>query len=62
MPQNKSPERMIPVTFRMPERLYVDIRVLLCDPRTGKPRHGTFGASLNRVLREWADQQKVAAG
>lgn len=61
MPAHKRRIPFVPVTIRMDEDLWTDLRVLLCDSRTGSPRYGTWSASLNRALREWADSQKVSA-
>jgi hypothetical protein len=53
-------EPTVPVCLRLPETLYNELRVLLCDPRTGTPRFGTWGHTLETALREWLDRQKVA--
>ncbi len=49
------------IALRLPESLYVELRILLCDPRTGAPRYGTWGHSLETALREWLNAQKVSS-
>lgn len=52
-------EPTVPVTVRIPETVYAELRVLLCDPRTGLPRYATWGHAINLALREWLDRQKI---
>lgn len=58
---NRRREPTVPVCIRIPESLNMELRILLCDPRTGAPRYGTWGRTIERALREWVEAQKVAA-
>lgn len=47
------------LTLRIPTQLYLELRVLLVSA-DGAPRYGTWGATFERILREWVDAQKAS--
>ena len=49
------------LSARIPEHLYLELRVLCCDPATGSMRYGTWGTTLEHILRDWINSQKAAA-
>lgn len=51
----------VAVCFRISEKLNQELRLILCDPRTGAPRYGTWGRSLEQALKEWLNSQKVSS-
>jgi hypothetical protein len=46
------------ITARLPEQLFVDVKLLLADPVTGRVRYGAMSKLVERLLREWVDQQR----
>jgi hypothetical protein len=51
---------MIPTTIRLPADLYHELRVLMCNPRTGAIRYATWGALFETLAREHLDRLKIA--
>jgi hypothetical protein len=52
-------ERTIVMAFRLPASLVHELRIVMLDPRTGRPRYRTFGRTMERILRDYIDAQKV---
>jgi len=50
------------ITIRISEDLYTSLNALLVDPRNGRLRYGTFSATVENVLAEWVNSQKVHSG
>lgn len=48
------------VSVRIPEDLYLELRVLFTDPH-GRARYGVFGQICEQALRAYVASQKVAA-
>ncbi len=48
-------------SVRLPQSLHDELRLHLLDPRTGSVRRGVWNKTIERILREWLDRQKVAA-
>lgn len=53
-------EPTVASTIRIPQSVYLEARVLLADPRTGRIKMDTWGPLIGRLLREWVDKQKIA--
>lgn len=53
--------RTVRLSVRIPEQLVLELRVLTCDPRTGRARYGRWGRTFEHILREWIDSQKAQA-
>jgi len=56
--RNGEPTRIM--SFRLPCSLHDELRIVMLDPRTGRPRYRTWGNTMERILREWLDAQKVS--
>ncbi len=60
MPANNRRERTVPTTIRLPEDVYFQLRILMCDPRTGAIRYATWGALFETLAREHLERVKIA--
>lgn len=59
MPANRRSE-MVPTTIRLPRDLYDELRILMCDPRTGAIRYATWGRLFESLARDYLDRQKIS--
>jgi hypothetical protein len=59
VPTPRRAEPSIPTTIRLPQSLYYELRVLVCDPRTGLPPPGKWGRAFESAIRDWLDKQKT---
>jgi len=48
------------IAFRLPQSLCDELRIVMLDPRTGRPRYRTFGRTMEHILRDWLNAQKVS--
>lgn len=48
------------IAFRLPASLCDELRVVMLDPRHGRMRRGHFGRTMERILRDWLNSQKVS--
>jgi hypothetical protein len=55
---DREPTRVM--AFRLPVSLHDELRIVLLDPRTGRPRYRTWGRTMEHILRDWLNSQKIA--
>lgn len=46
------------IFFRIPAPVYREVRVLLLDPKTGRPAYGALTNLVSGLLREWVEAQR----
>jgi hypothetical protein len=54
---DREPTRIL--SFRLPVSLHDELRLVMLDPRTGRPRYRTWGRTCEHIFREWLNAQKV---
>ncbi len=60
MPANNRRERTVPTTIRLPEDIYLQLRILMCNPATGAIRYATWGALFEQLARDHLERVKIA--
>lgn len=48
---NKEPSEAI--TIRIPQPLFIEVKTLLLDPKSGRTKYGAMSSLVERLLREW---------
>ena len=59
--RKKKLDRPVHWSISVPQSLAAELELLLIDPLRGKPKHGARGALIERLLREWVEEQKKKA-
>lgn len=61
MPGTARPDRepTVVVSFRLPASLVAELRIVMLDARTGRPRYRTWGRTMEHILNGWVNSQKV---
>jgi hypothetical protein len=44
----------------LPEDVYLQLRILMCNPRTGAIRYATWGALFEQLARDHLERVKIA--
>jgi hypothetical protein len=53
---------LVPIVIRIPEALHTELHALLVDPRTGRIRYGTWASTIEQIITDWVNEQKVHSG
>jgi hypothetical protein len=52
-------DRPIDVHVTLPSSVVAQLEILLADPLTGKPKHGSRAKLITRLVKQWiAEQQR----
>lgn len=58
MPQPRRTVPSAPKLIRIDSEVLTKVEFLLLDPTKGKPKHGAFSKLVERLLRDWVQEQR----
>lgn len=52
-------EPTVVMAFRIRKSLADEFKIVTLDPRTGRRQYKKFSATMERIIQDWLDTQKV---
>lgn len=59
MPYPRRPEPTVQMVIRIPETLHAELHSMLVDPRTGRIKFGTWTRTIEAIIRQYVESQKL---